>query len=423
MQNFEAFLLDLEKLISYKTVESTPEKNAPFGLESANCLQFFLQRAKEMGFTTVNYDNYAGEVIFGDGEEIGVIGHLDVVPVGIGWNTDPFKLTLTDGALYGRGVVDNKTPLLICLYILNELKNSNLKINKKVRLIAGCNEESGWRDVEYMKSKTNFPELGFSPDGNFPVSYAEKGVLKLSFELPTFNDFYNLKGGVAVNAVCDLATVCVKERAIDLDLLSKYNLTIKDGVITSVGKAAHGSAPQLGVNAFKPIFEYMLEKGEKVKDILDYLFYDKLGVFTMKNEQGNVTLSPDIIVNENGKSYIVCDCRIPAPFLESDVLEKVKLFNIPFKSHSSHPPFMIEKDNALVITLSNAYNEVTGENTTPASLGGSTFARAFNKGCAFGPEFEGYEYRIHDANENLPLNHLERMYQIYKKAIFDILTK
>ena len=423
MKNFDAFLLDLEKLISYKTVESKPEKNAPFGKETAECLNFFLSLSANMGFETVNYDNYAGEVIFGDGEEIGVIGHLDVVPVGIGWNTDPFKLTLTDGVLYGRGVVDNKTPLLICLYILNELKNGNIKANKKIRLIAGCNEESGWRDVEYMKSKTAFPKIGFSPDGNFPVSYAEKGVLKLSFELPKFENFYNLKGGTAVNAVCDLATVCVKESAIDFDLLSKYNLTLTDGVITSVGKAAHGSAPRLGVNAFKAIFEYMLEKGEKVENILDYLFYDKLGVFDMKNQQGNVTLSPDLIVNENGKTYIVCDCRIPAPFTEEDVLEKVKNFNIPFNSKSTHPPFMIEKDNALVVALSNAFNQVTGENTLPASLGGSTFARAFDKGCAFGPEFEGYAYNIHDANENLPLSHLERIYQIYKKAIFDLLTK
>ena len=423
MENFNAFLLDLEKLISYKTVESQPTDNAPFGEQTASCLNFFLSRAKEMGFKTTLYDGYAGEVTFGDGEEIGIIGHLDVVPVGIGWNSDPFKLTLKDGVLYGRGVVDNKTPLLLCLYILNEIKQSAVKVGKKIRLIAGCDEESGWTDVEYIKEKTHFPKIGFSPDGNFPVSYAEKGVLKLCFELPEFDNFYNLNGGVAVNAVCDLATVSVKEKGIDYALLDKYNLTIDNGVIKSVGRSAHGSTPHLGINAFKGIFNYMLDMGEKVQNIVDFLFNDKAGVFNMVNEQGNVTLSPNVIEKHDGKTYLVCDCRIPAPTTEQDVLNKVDTFGIPYKSHLTHPPFMIEKDNRLVQTLSNAYNQVTGENTFPASLGGSTFARAFDKGCAFGPEFSGYDYHIHDANENLPLTHLERMYQIYKKAIFDLLTK
>ena len=131
MKNFEQYLLDLKKLVSYKTVEGEKADGAPFGKQNRLALDYFLSVAEKMGFNTVNYDGYIGDVYFGTGEEVGIIGHLDVVPIGIGWNTDPFTLTEIDGVYYGRGVCDDKTPLLSCLYALKELKDSEIKVNKK----------------------------------------------------------------------------------------------------------------------------------------------------------------------------------------------------------------------------------------------------------------------------------------------------
>ena len=188
MENFDSFYRDLEKLISYKSVKGERKNNAPFGEEIKNALRFFLARAEELGLNTVNYDDYLGEVYVGEGEEIGIIGHIDVVPAGSGWNTDPFSLTEKDGTYYGRGLSDDKTPLLTCLYILKELKDSKKPLKKKFRLFIGCDEESGWQDVEYAKTKTVFPTFGFSPDGDFPVSYAEKGmaIATFYFDKPKF---------------------------------------------------------------------------------------------------------------------------------------------------------------------------------------------------------------------------------------------
>ena len=100
MQNYFEFLSDLENLIACESVLGDASKNAPFGLEVKKALDTFLNIASRMGFETINYDNYIGEVIYGTGEEIGIIGHVDVVPVGNGWNTNPFKLTEKDGFLY-----------------------------------------------------------------------------------------------------------------------------------------------------------------------------------------------------------------------------------------------------------------------------------------------------------------------------------
>ncbi|MBE7081256.1 MAG: M20 family metallopeptidase [Clostridiales bacterium] len=420
MQDFNQFIGHLSNLISFESILSEPKKDAPFGINIRNCLDWFLGLAKEFGFETINYDGYAGEVYFGKGEEVGIIGHLDVVPIGIGWNSNPFTLTHRDGVYYGRGVCDDKTPLLSCLYALKELKNSKLPVNKKFRLIVGCDEESGWRDIEYLKTKTTLPEYGFSPDGDFPISYAEKGIVEVAFCLPKLKNFADVKGGTALNAVCDYVTVrpLIKPNQKDLD---KFNLSINEqGYIVSKGKSAHGSSPHLGINAMVKLFEYLLYMGEDVKGVLDNLFYDKKGIFALKNEQGVVTLSPDLISEDEKGITITCDLRIPAPFTLEDVKPILDSFRLPYTTKVRHDPMMAEKNGKFVQTLLNAYNEITGEKAEPISMGGSTFARAFAKGCAFGPKLKGHIDNIHDANENVSKEQILTAYKIYKKAIFDL---
>ncbi len=420
MQNFNQFISHLSKLISFETILSEPKQNAPFGTPIKNCLDWFLDLAKEFGFETINYDGYAGEIVYGKGDEIGIIGHLDVVPIGIGWASEPFSLTEKEGVYYGRGVCDDKTPLLSCLYALKELKDSGLPVNKKIRLIAGCDEESGWRDIEYLKTKTTLPEYGFSPDGDFPISYAEKGIVEVAFTIPKLKNFKDIKGGTALNAVCDYVAVRPLVK-VDETELKQFSLNLDEkGYIFSKGKSAHGSSPQLGINAMVKLFEYFAFKGENVNGVLDNLFYDKKGIFALKNEQGVVTLSPNLICENDSGITITCDCRIPAPFTLEDVKPIFDSFDISYSTKVRHDPMMAEKNGEFVQTLLSAYNEITGENAKPISMGGSTFARAFTKGCAFGPKLKGHIDNIHDANENVSKGQILTAYKIYKKAIFDL---
>ena len=419
MKNFSSFISDLKTLISFKSFRTAPTDGAPFGIETKKALDFFLSVALKFGFDTINYDGFAGEVVFGEGQEIGVIGHLDVVPTGLGWNSDPFNLTKIGDAYYARGIQDDKSPLLLCLYALKELKDSGIPVNKKFRLIVGCDEESGWQDVEYLNSKTTLPEYGFSPDGNFPVSYAEKGITEVIFEFPKLKKFHFLSGGTVLNAVCDYARCQVDADAIDLKLLEKHGLTITaDRIIESKGKAAHGSQPHLGKNALKPLFNYFLDMGEDVKNIVDYLFNDKAEISQIKTEQGYVTFSPDLLSEKNGVVTVACDLRIPAPLTIDDLKPKFDTFGINVKYYTRHQPVLVPKDGWFVKTLLGAYTSVTGENAEPISLGGSTFSRAFKKGCAFGPAFPGQIDNIHDANENVSEENILRAYKIYKTAIF-----
>ena len=421
MQNFNDFTSDLKELISIKSVEGAESVGAPFGPEVKNALLWFLDKAESFGFKTINYDNYAGEIVYGKGQEIGLIGHLDVVPVGFGWTYPPFTLTEKDGYFIGRGVGDDKGATLMALYALKELKDSGVPCHKKFRFFVGTNEESGWKDVAHLKTKTNIPEYGFSPDGNFPVSYAEKGFYYVKVKIPAFKNFVNLTGGTVINAVCARAEI-TPTKDFDKSLLDKHGLKFENGKIISVGVSAHGSKPQLGKNALLPLFEFLVDSGEDVGNIVEYLFRDRWGISTMHNEQGYITFSPDLAEPcLEGGTIISCDCRIPAPFTVDTVKEKMKgcPLDISIIDHD-HPPVMTDKDGKFVQTLLKAYNTVMGEKQAPVSMGGSTFARVFKKGCAFGPEFADENCHMHEADERVKKTSLIKAYDIYKKALFDL---
>lgn len=418
--NYQEFFSDLKTLISFKSVQGKAEENAPFGIENKKALDFFLSVANRFGFTTINYDYYGGEVVYGEGEEIGIVGHLDVVPVGFGWNTDPFTLTEVDGWLYGRGIEDDKAPNLMCLYALKELKDEGVKFNRKIRLLIGCNEETGWEDIKYMKTKTTFPKYGFSPDSNFPLSYAEKGIYHLKVTLPTFKRFKNLKGGSAINAVCDYASVEVLDGAVNRELLTKYGLKLNGNLIESFGLSAHGSAPHKGKNALYPIFKYLEDMGEDLYNLADLLFKDGIGLSKFENEQGLTTISPNIIENIDGKTLLSCDVRLPAPFEIKDIMENFALIKQDYQVIERHEPFMADKDGFLVNALLSAYNEVMQTNEKPKYQSGSTFARCFEVGCGFGFGDEKGSKGCHEANEGVSITHLKKSYEVYKKAIYNL---
>lgn len=123
---FDDIVKTIQELIRYDSSLRPAEDDAPFGKETADCLKRFLAIAEEMGFETHNYDNYAGEVIFGEGEELAILAHLDVVPAGDGWNHDPFggEIDLINQKIWGRGAMDDKGPAVICLYCLKADRKS-----------------------------------------------------------------------------------------------------------------------------------------------------------------------------------------------------------------------------------------------------------------------------------------------------------
>ena len=154
---------DLGLLVSFPSVYSEDAK--PFGLQNQKVLAAALGLMEKAGFRTENLDNYCGYGEIGEGEKlIGILAHLDIVPAGDGWDSDPFTMIEKDGYLYGRGVSDDKGAVVASFYAMKYLLESGYPLKKRIRLITGCNEESGSKCIEHYVEVKGHIDAGFTPD-------------------------------------------------------------------------------------------------------------------------------------------------------------------------------------------------------------------------------------------------------------------
>lgn len=401
----------ISDIIKFDSSKYPPLPNMPFGKGAADCLNYFLSLASSMGFETKNYDNYIGEVIFGEGEEFACLAHLDVVPAGNGWTRSPFggEIDHKNMRVWGRGAMDDKGPAVIVLYCLKDLKDSGFMPKKKIKLIVGCNEESGWECIAHYNKHAHMPQTGFSPDADFPVIYAEKGIMSVKFSFLPIPDVEKIIGGERSNMVCDRCEVQLTQKPQGYE---KYNLSCEKNKLVSKGKSAHGSTPHLGVNAIENVLKFL-----KLDDMHSYLFGDGFKLKCLKDETGNLTLSPNVIEGDEKGVKVICDIRYPATYKKEDILAHIENEGIPYEIVHYQPPLYNDKECDLIKTLCGVYNEVTGKNLSPIAIGGGTYARALKCGVAFGPEEDGEESTIHKPDEYITFEKIIKCLSIYTLAI------
>lgn len=406
----------------------------PFGKETADCLEFFLRLAQDMGFETNNYDNYVGEVLFGKGEEFAILAHLDVVPAGSGWKYPPFGGVINDDVsdggvtgtkIWGRGAMDDKGPAITCLYALKALKDEGFTPKRTIKLIVGCNEEAGWKCIEHYKKVAHMPDEGFTPDADFPVIYAEKGILHFTASFP-INDapMSALNAGERANMVCDFAQAVLTRKA--AENLVYYQNPIENttlsydntpSILIARGKSAHGSTPQKGANALQSMLYFFSTFNEDCKHAYDLLFNDGLGLSVFEDETGKLTISPDVATFKDGVLKITCDVRFPATFAKESVTDRLDEAGVDYTINNYQAPLYNDPNGTLISTLLDVYNEQAGEEARPIAIGGGTYARALACGCAFGPERASDEATIHQANEYVTFEQLRFMSEVYYEAI------
>lgn len=194
---------DIKTIVKMPSVEGAFQQGAPFGKDIALTLDKVLEIAQSLGFETKNLDHYIGYAQYGEGEDyIGIIGHLDVVPTGLGWKYPPFSAYEKDGYIYSRGILDNKGPIMTCLYALYAIKELNIKLHKPVRIIFGCDEETGFKDLEYYLKYEKPPVMGWTPDCKYPVVYGERGraVIEISAKEKQVDEFFLFINNYFLNA-------------------------------------------------------------------------------------------------------------------------------------------------------------------------------------------------------------------------------
>ena len=437
---FDRIVESTVKILTYDSSLKAAEEGCPFGKETADCLQFFLSLAEEMGFETHNYDNYVGEVVFGEGKEFAILAHLDVVPAGSGWKYPPFGGVINDDVsagdvtgmkIWGRGAMDDKTPAIVCLYALKALKDEGITPCRKIKLIVGCNEESGWECIKHYNQVATMPEEGFTPDANFPVIYAEKGILHFTAEFPLEDaPMSALNAGERVNMVCDgvsafltrnaAAHLSHYENPIEGTRLSYDNTT---NLLRAEGKSAHGSTPEYGANALQAVLKFFSTFHEGCKKAYELLFDDATGLKSFEDETGRLSMSPNVAVFKDGILKITTDIRFPATYPLESVTEKLDAFGVAYTVNNYQAPLYNDPKGKLISTLVRVYNQITGKNEAPIAIGGGTYARALKCGCAFGPEICGEEATIHQANEYVTFDRIRLLSEVYYNAIKAICVK
>jgi len=439
----EKMLDVLGRLVSHDSVRTAPEDGMPFGAGPAAALAEALTIAEEMGFRTRNMENYCGWAEIGQGDEIiGIAAHLDVVPPGEGWETDPFTMVRKDGRVYGRGVSDDKGGVTASLFAMKRLAQSGRPLNKRIRLLLGTAEETGSECMEYYAAHGEPVSCGFTPDGSFPGIHGEKGGTSMLARSKT-TAILSMNGGFVTNAVCsrcvtEIPAGAVDEQALRTALarteLADSSVILQDGVlrIDARGVAAHASMPLAGVNAAGCTMRALAEAGMK-DDFVDF-YNERIGTscdgagigLKMADDWGELTMNNGIVKTKDGVIYCTLDLRTPVTATE----EQIRTACAPFLEDSRGcieivaigKPLFYPADSDLVQCLYRAYVEVTGDTENkPMVIGGGTYAKHVPGIIAFGCGFPGVDNHIHDANEFLDIDELERQTTIYVRAIENLL--
>lgn len=434
----------IRESVAICSVKGDPESDAPYGREVKEALDHALALGEKMGFKTGNVDNRVGWVEYGDGEEmVGVLGHMDVVPLGEGWDHDPLGCEVCDGRMYGRGVQDDKGPTIGAIYALKAIRDLNLPIDRRIRVLFGCDEESGSSCVEhYIKVGGELPTIGFTPDAQFPAIFCEKGqtfwdISKKIEEKPEIK-VLSIEGGVAKNVVTPKCTLIAEG---DLVVEEKDYITVekKEGktIVTAEGVSAHGSTPELGKNAAIRLFDALKENhfGGDVQRMIDFIM-EKIGWETNgksldicyeDEETGNTTVNLGVIKCDEEKLSFTLDIRYPKNAKEEDVVSSVtghaKSYGLEVENEL-HSLLYVPKDSELVQKLTKVYCEETGDmDAKPIAIGGGTYAKSFDNMVAFGPIFPGEEEVIHAPNEYANMDNLVRSIQITAAAMYELAQK
>ena len=434
-QQFDQLVHELQKVISFNTERGEAAKNAPFGSNVKACLDYTLSLAASMGLETYDCDGYAGHADFvGTGNEVlGILGHLDVVPAKAEeWLFPPYSGQIHDGKLYGRGTMDDKGPMIACLFAVKALKDAGFAPSKTIRLIFGCDEESGMGCVEHYFSKMPYPTVSFSPDGDFPVINREKGIYQFDVVCGKLPKGVTLTAGERANVVPSLCTATAVE-ALDVNGFEDVIACKKIGktfTYTALGKSAHGSTPDEGINATHAILKLLAKHfpenetlrflAEKVTDTSGKAW----GVALHDKESGNLTCNLGVLrTAADGTLTATIDIRFPVTF-RCDDMYKLLRDNTPkqFEVRPVHisEPLFVPSDSKLVTTLIDVYNDVMNTNAQPLAIGGGTYSRCLPNCVAFGPLFPDEEQTIHMPNECVDLNNLRKMAELYLKAIYEL---
>ena len=437
----------LQKWIRVPSVKGEAAPGAPFGKEVRSMLDMALADCEQMGFKTQNFDGYIAHADLGEGSDedaLAILAHLDVVPEGDGWKYPPYGAVIENGRMYGRGTSDDKGPAVAALYAMKAVKDVGIPLRRKVRLILGCDEESGWEDIAHYNKVATMPRMGFSPDASYPIINIEKGICRLELHGVLSNEglqviaFNNgerpnvIPGRASALVAGDAATVAQAEAAAKkLDIPAEVQLTDKGVSITVTGISVHAAYPETARNANGEMLLLLRELGVQgdLRLLADKIGLDYKGegleISVSDGISGYLTCNLGIIRAGEGGVYATLDIRYPVMTNPDMIIKNVSasLPGMRVEAMEVKEPHHVPAGSELVQNLLDAYHEVTGYERKCLYTGGGTYARSLQEGVAFGASFPQDEDLAHQANEYADIEGLYKNIKIFALAIVKLAGK
>jgi succinyl-diaminopimelate desuccinylase len=286
--------------------------------------------------------------------------HLDVVPPGqASWKHPPFAAIESDGKIYGRGSTDMKGGIAAIVTAMGEIADSGTKLQGDIILFGAAGDEI---------AGVILPE-----PTDFEIITAHRGMFWLKIEI--------------------------------------------------FGKAAHSSAPQLGVNAIS-----------SMKSVLDELENFKIR-FEPHELLGDCSMSINTITGGQAMNVVPdkCDLGIDIRTVPGQNYQDIidDLQNIFAKLKQNNPQFEAEVSVVRQVGSLETDNQcdfvkdfcsVTGINKTTAvgfTTDGPNFASLGLPVVVFGP---GKPHLAHKPDEYIDIADLKKGVEYYKNIILKFLT-
>ena len=437
-------IASIQQNMRIESVRGESAPGAPYGEGPKAALDDVLALGEKLGFRTGQADNRVGWIEDGEGEEmVGILGHVDVVPAGDGWTHPAFGAEIHDGVLWGRGCLDDKGPVIMAVYALKAIRDLNLPIDRRIRVLFGSDEECGSSCVKYyVENGYEMPTIGFTPDAQFPAIFCEKGTSNFLAGTKIYNkgeiDVEYFGGGVAANVVPPVCKLIVNG---PLKVTPEEGITVTEEngktIVEATGFSAHGSTPELGVNAVVKLLNAVKENdfGGDFQQLVNFILEEignetngkSLDILYQDEETGETTVNLGVVKYDGEEMSFTLDIRYPkngdAEVIDDKVINRINSYNFDVLKKTNNKLLYVPKDSELVSKLVKVYEAQTGDKREPIAIGGGTYAKEFPNMVAFGPVFPGEPDVIHQPNERVAVEQLIRAAQVTAAAMYELAKK
>lgn len=366
----------LKALVKIPSVRGAAEPAAPFGRGCATALEYTERLYSQNGFAT-EWNKEAGYLLsyFGSGERtLGLFAHADVVDVSEGWvHTTPFEPVEKDGYLVGRGVLDDKSAVVISLYCAKILKELSLPFHSRLVLFTGSNEETGMADIEKYGQDRAAPDFSLACDTAFPLYRGDKSGMNLWATMNTrLQDIEDFRGGNSMNII-----------------LGSASATVKGETVTATGISRHSALPEGSENA-----GYLLAKGlalredicpadrEQMALLAEVLekYYGEIYGIEHCDECGRLTCTNGVIKTENGRLILGLNMRFglsaDTEQIKSRIVSFFEKHNCTVAFEEEKKGYVIPESHLYIQACLKAYRAFTGEQSPAVYINaGGTYAR------------------------------------------------